>query len=60
MHSREGVTTTETLDISLRSAYVDNSGSINKWTYIRSRREGRLEQCEAFMACPSSDLFSEN
>jgi len=38
MHSREGVTTTETVDPNLKSAYVDISGSINKWTYISSRK----------------------
>ena len=43
MHSREGITTTETVDRNLKSAYLGISGSINKRTYIRSRKEGRLE-----------------
>jgi hypothetical protein len=60
MHSREGVTARETVDLNLKSAYVDISGSINKWTYIRSRKEDWNEQCETLMACPSNDLFSEN
>jgi hypothetical protein len=60
MHSCVGVTTTETVDLNLKSAYVDISGSINKWTYIRSRKKGRLEHCDTFMECQSNDMFSEN
>jgi len=60
MHSRVGVNTTETADLNLKSAYVDISGSINKWTYFRSRKEGRLEHFDTFMACQSNELFSEN